>query len=145
MAERPNFYNTPDDVPPPARYLLNVHSTVNAGEEDLEEAEMFVPRPTQAEGAKVESPKALPNIIAALSSHGCPNASEFLDLGECGDRPVAFGGFGDIYYGKTKDGMPVAIKCARVNIDEIIERSTLKVSTALYQSMCTTDLLYPRQ
>ncbi|KAG9111562.1 hypothetical protein FRC07_008045, partial [Ceratobasidium sp. 392] len=58
--------------------------------------------------------------------HGCPDASESLDLSQCEERPIAFGGFGDIYYGKTKDGVPVAIKCARVSVNEMIEHSTLK-------------------
>ncbi|KAG8709520.1 hypothetical protein FRC09_000627 [Ceratobasidium sp. 395] len=73
-----------------------------------------------------ESETALSKMIAVLIEHGCPDASESLDLSQCGERPVAFGGFGDIYYGKTKDGTPVAIKCARINVDEMIKDSTLK-------------------
>ncbi|KAG8721750.1 hypothetical protein FRC08_010631 [Ceratobasidium sp. 394] len=93
---------------------------------DLEQGETILVRSARAQGTNGESPRGLSNIVAILSHHGCPNASELLNLSECGDRPVAFGGFGDIYYGKTKDGMPVAIKCARINVDEIIESSTLK-------------------
>ncbi|KAG9101311.1 hypothetical protein FS749_008031 [Ceratobasidium sp. UAMH 11750] len=107
MAESSNLHDIQDDL-------------------DLEQGEAILSRSARAQGTNSESPRALSNIVAILSHHGCPNASELLNLSECGDRPVAFGGFGDIYYGKTKDGMPVAIKCARVNVDEIIESNTLK-------------------
>ncbi|KAG9084978.1 hypothetical protein FRC06_003788 [Ceratobasidium sp. 370] len=126
MAERPNHYEIQEDVPIAARYLPNPHPGVNTDDEGPQEGEEFIPQDTQAQDTNSESPKALSNIVAILSSYGCLDASELLDLSVCGDRPVAFGGFGDIYYGKTKDGMPVAIKCARVNVGEITEYGTLK-------------------
>jgi hypothetical protein len=66
-------------------------------------------------------------MIAVLGSHGCPDVTESLNLSECGDRPVAFGGFGDIYLGTMKNGIQVAIKCARINVDEMIDGGTQKV------------------
>jgi predicted unusual protein kinase regulating ubiquinone biosynthesis (AarF/ABC1/UbiB family) len=37
-----------------------------------------------------------------------------LDLRRCSAAPVAGGGFGDVYQGYLKNGVEVAIKCARV-------------------------------
>jgi hypothetical protein len=70
-------------------------------------------------------------MIAVLGSHGCPDVTESLDLSTCGERPVAFGGFGDIYPGKMKNGMQIAIKCARINVDELIDSRTLKVRASM--------------
>lgn len=71
--------------------------------------------------------QALTKIISTLSSHGCPEVTKDLDLGSITARPIAFGGFGDIYPGTLRTGLKVAVKCARLNTNEIAESQVLKV------------------
>jgi hypothetical protein len=71
----------------------------------------------------------LHEIVEILGSHGCPDVTQELDINQSSTRPIAFGGFGDIYRGKLNTGITVAIKCARFNEDENISRRSLKVRT----------------
>lgn len=72
-------------------------------------------------------------MIKILVSHGCPDITETVNERESQTLPRAFGGFGDIYYGKLYDTSAgdVAIKCARFSADENISRRALKVCIAL--------------
>ncbi|KAF8600424.1 kinase-like protein [Ceratobasidium sp. AG-I] len=53
-------------------------------------------------------------IIAILGRHGCLDVTGDIDLAQCSSRPVAGGGFGDIYRGSLKGGSQVAMKCPRL-------------------------------
>ncbi|QRV89080.1 kinase domain protein [Ceratobasidium sp. AG-Ba] len=57
-------------------------------------------------------------IISILVKRQCPNITDQLDLEKCGRAPTSGGGFGDVYKGELKEGQPVAIKCARIYIQE---------------------------
>ncbi|CAE6436878.1 unnamed protein product [Rhizoctonia solani] len=53
-------------------------------------------------------------ILKLLQHHGCTNVTKRLDLGQCAQDPVSYGGFGDVYTGTLGDGLNVAMKCLRV-------------------------------
>ncbi|KAG8727495.1 hypothetical protein FRC12_022459, partial [Ceratobasidium sp. 428] len=55
-------------------------------------------------------------IVARLSLRGCADMTNRLDLATCTSRPIASGGFGDIYRGELKDGTQVAIKTIRLYV-----------------------------
>ncbi|KAG8711231.1 hypothetical protein FRC09_020705 [Ceratobasidium sp. 395] len=58
-------------------------------------------------------------IITILTKHGCREITDQLDLDKCQYKfPFARGGFGDIYQGTLKGGEKVAIKCAKVYLEE---------------------------
>ncbi|KAG8784728.1 hypothetical protein FRC12_018340 [Ceratobasidium sp. 428] len=57
-------------------------------------------------------------IIAILVNRRCRDITSYLDLGKCGRSPISGGGFGDIYSGVLIGGERVAIKCARLYIQQ---------------------------
>ncbi|KAG8790203.1 hypothetical protein FRC12_012534 [Ceratobasidium sp. 428] len=62
-------------------------------------------------------------IIAILTEHLCCEITNQLDLAKCQHgSPFARGGFGDIYQGTLKGGEKVAIKCARLYLQEDDEK-----------------------
>ncbi|ELU37033.1 Pkinase domain-containing protein [Rhizoctonia solani AG-1 IA] len=67
-------------------------------------------------------------ILKLLQHHGCTNVTKRLDLGQCAQDPVSYGGFGDVYTGTLGDGLNVAMKCLRVTTraDGVETRSHLK-------------------
>ncbi|QRV95310.1 Tyrosine kinase family catalytic domain protein [Ceratobasidium sp. AG-Ba] len=56
-------------------------------------------------------------IMILLGKRGCEDVTKQLDLTSCGKYPISTGGFGDIYRGKLKDGIEVAIKTLRIYAD----------------------------
>ncbi|KAG8784904.1 hypothetical protein FRC12_018163 [Ceratobasidium sp. 428] len=78
--------------------------------------------------ATISSTMPAPAIIAILVSRRCRDITGQLDLGKCGRCPVDGGGFGDIYQGALIGGEKIAIKCARVFVqqDDIDGRKGLK-------------------
>ncbi|KAG9103164.1 hypothetical protein FRC07_010072, partial [Ceratobasidium sp. 392] len=52
-------------------------------------------------------------VISQLVQHGCQDVTKDLDPSSCSEHPVSSGGFGDVYQGRLKDGLCVAIKCIR--------------------------------
>lgn len=67
-------------------------------------------------------------IITILGRHGCPDITGDIDLSQCSSKPIAGGGFGDIYRGALQSGAQVAIKCPRVYLDDNQKnRDALKV------------------
>jgi hypothetical protein len=72
-------------------------------------------------------PKSIAEVIDILKQHGCPDVTNTLDLSRCSAAPVAGGGFGDVYQGYLKNGVEVAIKCARVFLETDLNHTTFKV------------------
>jgi hypothetical protein len=59
--------------------------------------------------------------------------TEKLDLEACGRHPISGGGFGDIYRGTLIGGARVAIKCARLYLQQDDEgHKVLKVGRAMH-------------
>ncbi|KAG8789403.1 hypothetical protein FRC12_013551 [Ceratobasidium sp. 428] len=58
----------------------------------------------------ITSDMALPQIIAILTEHSCPNITRKLDSASCSTAPLARGGSHEIYKGAMRDGSPVAIR-----------------------------------
>lgn len=72
--------------------------------------------------------KSAPEIIAILGRHDCPDITSDIDLSRCSSKPIAGGGFGDVYQGILHNGSKVAIKCPRLYLDASEEnRDVLKV------------------
>ncbi|KAF8597625.1 kinase-like protein [Ceratobasidium sp. AG-I] len=81
-------------------------------------------------------------IIALLKSHGCLDITKDLDLEKCTKHPLFGGGFGDIYFGKLRDGTQVAIKSARhfIGSTEGYQQSLKRIAQELYTwSKCKHD------
>ncbi|KAG8790282.1 hypothetical protein FRC12_012286 [Ceratobasidium sp. 428] len=70
---------------------------------------------TEAE-AEITSATTPEEIVSRLSLRGCADMTDRLDLATCTKRPIASGGFGDIYRGDLKDGTQVAIKTIRLPV-----------------------------
>ncbi|KAG9097660.1 hypothetical protein FRC07_010752, partial [Ceratobasidium sp. 392] len=100
----------------------NTHRPAGMNPEEKQQEEIGDSASQLTQMYDLNNETAVSKMITLLVEHGCPDASDSLDLSQCGERPVAFGGFGDIYYGKTKGGVPVAIKCARVNVNEAVAK-----------------------
>ncbi|KAG8752765.1 hypothetical protein FRC12_011801 [Ceratobasidium sp. 428] len=66
--------------------------------------------------AEITSATTPEEIVSRLSLRGCADMTDRLDLATCTKRPIASGGFGDIYRGDLKDGTQVAIKTIRLSI-----------------------------
>ncbi|KAG8718869.1 hypothetical protein FRC09_011986 [Ceratobasidium sp. 395] len=56
-------------------------------------------------------------IVLHLSTRGCANMTDQLDLTTCSTYPISSGGFGDIYRCKLKNEIEVAIKTIRLYVD----------------------------
>ncbi|KAG8788840.1 hypothetical protein FRC12_014154 [Ceratobasidium sp. 428] len=56
-------------------------------------------------------------VTSVLVAHGCVNITSELDKWSISIYPVQAGGFGDIYKGRMKNGVDVAIKCARHRVE----------------------------
>jgi hypothetical protein len=70
-------------------------------------------------------------ITQHLVRHHCPDITPSLDLSFCGNNPISWGGFGDIYRGRLLDGTQIAIKCARLHFSSHeASQKTLKVRYA---------------
>ncbi|KAF8599204.1 kinase-like protein [Ceratobasidium sp. AG-I] len=65
-------------------------------------------------------------VITLLGNHGCQDITDRLDLVACGSRPIANGGFGDVYRGKLLDSSQVAIKTMRILINTSETQKPLK-------------------
>ncbi|KAG8724899.1 hypothetical protein FRC09_012311 [Ceratobasidium sp. 395] len=79
--------------------------------------------------AMLSSDMSISDIITSLGQHGCRDLSQQLDISSCSIRPIARGGFSDIYFGKLYDGTPVAIKTIfMLNDDQDQEHEDLKAS-----------------
>ncbi|KAF8594931.1 kinase-like protein [Ceratobasidium sp. AG-I] len=77
----------------------------------------------------ISSSMSVYDIISILHKHGCPDITLDLDTDNCGTRAISGGGFGDIYAGRLRNGLSVAIKCARLFVDSTTgNRNMLKVA-----------------
>ncbi|QRV86018.1 Tyrosine kinase domain protein [Ceratobasidium sp. AG-Ba] len=83
-----------------------------------------------------------------FSERYCPDISSELDLANCDETVISGGSFGDIYRGKLRSGIHIAIKCARLfPQDDDQSRDVLKnAARELYawskcQHVCVAQLL----
>ncbi|KAH7345405.1 kinase-like domain-containing protein [Rhizoctonia solani] len=53
-------------------------------------------------------------IIAALATRGCSDLTEAINWAECGNLPIAGGGFCDVYRGELYNGTIIAIRSLRI-------------------------------
>ncbi|KAG9127449.1 hypothetical protein FRC07_013632 [Ceratobasidium sp. 392] len=67
-------------------------------------------RATNRIAAVISSEMSISDIIDTLGQHDCQNITQMLDISSCSVRPMARGGFGDVYLGKLHDGTAVAVK-----------------------------------
>ncbi|KAF8756143.1 Protein tyrosine kinase [Rhizoctonia solani] len=63
---------------------------------------------------KIRGTMSCDEILKLLQHHGCTDVTKRLDLGQCVQDPVSYGGFGDVYTGTLYDRLNVAMKCLRV-------------------------------
>ncbi|CAE6459303.1 unnamed protein product [Rhizoctonia solani] len=61
----------------------------------------------------VTSSLSCAEVVALLNKHGCHDVTDSLDSYVCSQHPFASGGFGDVYFGRLRDGTAVAIKTIR--------------------------------
>ncbi|KAG8704643.1 hypothetical protein FRC08_002118 [Ceratobasidium sp. 394] len=113
-----------------------------------EESSGFSPVSTPNIPKVVSSTMSAAEIIAVFDSQHCPDISQELDLQNCGGVAIAGGSFGDIYRGKLRNGDLVAIKCARLFLDNTDQSQEVLKSAAreLYawskcQHICVAELL----
>ncbi|KAG8784725.1 hypothetical protein FRC12_018337 [Ceratobasidium sp. 428] len=66
----------------------------------------------------ISSAMSASEIIAILTGHRCSDITGELDLDRCGRSPISGGGFGDVYKGTLKGGEKIAIKCARLYLQQ---------------------------
>ncbi|KAG9127218.1 hypothetical protein FRC07_000136 [Ceratobasidium sp. 392] len=67
-------------------------------------------RATNRIAAVISSEMSISDIIDTLGQHDCQNITQMLDISSCSVRPMARGGFSDVYLGKLHDGTAVAVK-----------------------------------
>jgi hypothetical protein len=60
-------------------------------------------------------PQPASEVMRILADHNCLNITESLKLSECGDAPITYGGYSNIYHGYLRNGAGVAIKCPRLS------------------------------
>ncbi|KAG9089724.1 hypothetical protein FRC06_001415 [Ceratobasidium sp. 370] len=72
--------------------------------------------PNEATGFMVQYVLTVEELITCLGNRGCADITAHLDLESCTTYPLFSGGFGDIYRGKMKDGVDVAIKTMRLYV-----------------------------
>ncbi|KAG8720958.1 hypothetical protein FRC08_016909 [Ceratobasidium sp. 394] len=65
---------------------------------------------------EVDSFMTVEELIACLGNRGCADITDQLNLESCTAYPLFSGGFGDVYRGKTRDGVEVAIKTMRLYV-----------------------------
>ncbi|KAF8600427.1 kinase-like protein [Ceratobasidium sp. AG-I] len=78
----------------------------------------------------VSGTMSAPEIITILGKHGCPDITGDIDLAQCSSKPIAGGGFGDIFRGFLQSGVQVAIKCPRLYIDASEENHNILKTAA---------------
>ncbi|KAG9081442.1 hypothetical protein FS749_007650 [Ceratobasidium sp. UAMH 11750] len=113
-----------------------------------EESSGFSPASTSNIPKVVSSTMSAAEIIAVFDSQHCPDISQELDLQNCNSVAIAGGTFGDIYQGKLRNGDLVAIKCARLFLDNTDQSQEVLKNAAreLYawskcQHICVAELL----
>ncbi|CAE6537315.1 unnamed protein product [Rhizoctonia solani] len=72
----------------------------------------------QALHDSVTSTMTCSDIVTILISHGCTDLTSSLDDPVCSKYPVANGGLGDVFHGRLRNGMTVAIKTIRAYYDQ---------------------------
>ncbi|QRV94408.1 Tyrosine kinase family catalytic domain protein [Ceratobasidium sp. AG-Ba] len=65
---------------------------------------------------KPEVIATLGDVVLSLSTRGCVDLTNQLDMATCSDYPISSGGFGDIYKCKLFNGMDVAVKTIRIYV-----------------------------
>ncbi|KAG8683943.1 hypothetical protein FRC09_015714 [Ceratobasidium sp. 395] len=69
--------------------------------------------PARIGGTMLERQSAT-DIIQNLVSHGCQDITANLDLPSCSEFPFSSGGSGDVYRGRLRNGLRIAIKGVRI-------------------------------
>ncbi|KAG8745229.1 hypothetical protein FRC10_008541 [Ceratobasidium sp. 414] len=77
-----------------------------------------IPETNPGMAKSISSTMSAVEIVALFDSQYCPDISQDLDLQNCGSIAISGGGFGDVYLGKLRNGDQVAIKCARLFLDQ---------------------------
>ncbi|EUC66020.1 tyrosine kinase catalytic domain protein [Rhizoctonia solani AG-3 Rhs1AP] len=70
--------------------------------------------------------------LSHLYEHGCKDATRFIDHTKYSSYPVSYGGFGEVYRGKLKDGSQIALKCLRLALDSS-EASQKQIRNAAHE------------
>ncbi|KAG8777665.1 hypothetical protein FRC12_000266 [Ceratobasidium sp. 428] len=76
-------------------------------------ADPSVVTPARIGGTMLERQSAT-DIIQNLVSHGCQDITANLDLPSCSEFPFSSGGSGDVYRGRLRNGLRIAIKGVRI-------------------------------
>ncbi|QRV84708.1 Vegetative incompatibility protein HET-E-1 [Ceratobasidium sp. AG-Ba] len=117
-------------------YILKSEGNIFEKYDDLGSAPSYIQTPALVPKSdlKITSRMNIEAVISSLTAHGCRNLTEQLDLAACGDYPISNGGLGDIYRGKLRNGVEIAIKLTRVYVgaDDRNEKQLKRVAHELY-------------
>ncbi|CAE6449214.1 unnamed protein product [Rhizoctonia solani] len=81
-------------------------------------------------------------ILSHLYEHGCKDATSFINQPEYSSYPVSYGGFGEVYKGRLKDGNQIALKCLRLALDTT-EASQKQVRNAAHELYIWSKCKHP--
>ncbi|KAG8723788.1 hypothetical protein FRC09_001756 [Ceratobasidium sp. 395] len=104
-------------------HLMSTHNRV-VNHLDRGQSEIFNNQPEQTEvnlsWSVISGGTPLFSVISLLVQHGCQDITDELDIPSCSKYPISTGGSGDIYRGRLREGLTVAIKCMRILADPAV-------------------------
>ncbi|KAG9127738.1 hypothetical protein FRC07_010190 [Ceratobasidium sp. 392] len=100
-----------------ALVLWDTHGLGVRTEPPNEDVPMEVQAPIVHTQDEITGMTSAEEIVRQQGIRGCANLTDQLDLQSCSEYPISSGGFGDIFRGKLKDNIEVAIKTVRLFAD----------------------------